>query len=180
MAAKKTSKNTPSKAGFIRAQPHDMPAKEVVAKAAEAKMTLSEAHVHAVRSSDKARAKRKNKAAKSTPSATTKPAKKKSPDKRAYKAAADSMDLDCSAACNACTAGAVCSSPSLAFYASSGCSNVITSIIVDSSCRNEAGNQGPFASVKYTVTPTNVSYVASGPLTAKVTSLSPKTVCCAK
>jgi hypothetical protein len=76
MAAKKTSKDSPSKADFIRAQPHDMPAKQVVAKAAEAKITLSEAHVHAVRSADKPRAKKKNKASKSA-GATAKPAGKR-------------------------------------------------------------------------------------------------------
>lgn len=78
MAAKKTSKSIPSKADFIRSQPHDMPAKAVVAKAAEASMKLSEAHVHAVRSSDKARAKKKNKATKSS-SATTKTSSTKKP-----------------------------------------------------------------------------------------------------
>jgi len=79
MATKKTAKNTPSKADFIRAQPHDMPAKQVVAKAAEASMKLSEAHVHAVRSADKSKAKKKNKASKSAVATTaTKPAKKSS------------------------------------------------------------------------------------------------------
>ncbi len=85
MAAKKNSKNTVSKADFIRAQPHDMPAKEVVAKATEASMKLSEAHVHAVRSSDKARAKKKNKAPKSTTAATKTSSKKKSSGKRGRK-----------------------------------------------------------------------------------------------
>lgn len=59
---KKTGTTPPSKAAFIRSQPATMSAKEVVAKASEAKMKLSEAHVHVVRSKAKADAK------KSTPS----------------------------------------------------------------------------------------------------------------
>jgi hypothetical protein len=78
MATKKTSKNAPSKADFIRSQPLDMPAKEVVAKAAEAKITLSEAHVHVVRSADKTKAKKKNNASKSAPTPTKTSAKKSS------------------------------------------------------------------------------------------------------
>ena len=49
-------------------------------------MKLSEAHVHAVRSADKSRAKKKTKATKSAPAATKTSSKKKSTGKRGRKA----------------------------------------------------------------------------------------------
>jgi len=86
MAAKKSAKKTskkrakpgpksgePSKSDFIRGLPRDTPAKEVVAKAKEAGMALTEAYVYAVRSASKgsgAKAKRAAKAASPAPKAT--------------------------------------------------------------------------------------------------------------
>lgn len=70
-AAKKTSthKTTMTKASFVRSQPRDMPAKDVVAKAAEAKIKLDEGYVYKIRTLDnKAAGKSKGrKAGASTP-----------------------------------------------------------------------------------------------------------------
>jgi hypothetical protein len=67
-AANKSAK--PTKASFVRAIPASVPAKEVVAKAKAAGMTLSEKHVYVIRSDAKKRSKKK--AAKgSAPKATT-------------------------------------------------------------------------------------------------------------
>lgn len=48
--AKKTSSKTPSKSAFVRGLPASMPAKEVVAKAKAAGLTLSDRYVHVIRS----------------------------------------------------------------------------------------------------------------------------------
>jgi hypothetical protein len=53
MAAKKAKKltsKTPSKSAFVRGLPASMPAKEVVAKAKSAGLTLSDRYVHVIRS----------------------------------------------------------------------------------------------------------------------------------
>jgi len=60
-------------------------------------MKLSEAHVRVVRSTDKTKAK-KNKATKSAPAATKTSSRKKSPDKRAYKADRKALVLSIRAA----------------------------------------------------------------------------------
>jgi outer membrane biosynthesis protein TonB len=49
----------PTKASFVRAIPSSVPAKEVVAKAKAAGMTLSEKHVYVIRSDAKKRSKKK-------------------------------------------------------------------------------------------------------------------------
>jgi hypothetical protein len=48
--AKKPSAKTPSKSAFVRGLPASMPAKEVVAKAKSAGLTLSDRYVHVIRS----------------------------------------------------------------------------------------------------------------------------------
>ena len=48
--AKKTSSKTPSKSAFVRGLPASMPAKDVVAKAKAAGLTLSDRYVHVIRS----------------------------------------------------------------------------------------------------------------------------------
>jgi hypothetical protein len=48
--AKKPSAKTPSKSAFVRGLPASMPAKEVVAKAKAAGLTLSDRYVHVIRS----------------------------------------------------------------------------------------------------------------------------------
>jgi len=60
MAAKKAKKltsKTPSKSAFVRGLPASMPAKEVVAKAKAAGLTLSDRYVHVIRSIAKRAAK---------------------------------------------------------------------------------------------------------------------------
>ncbi len=79
MATKNTPQQPQTKADFVRSLP-DTPAKDVVAKAAQAKLELTESHVHAVRSEDRARANQKKKSAKS--GTTTKAARKKSSSKK--------------------------------------------------------------------------------------------------
>jgi hypothetical protein len=49
----------PTKASFVRAIPASVPAKEVVAKAKAAGMTLSEKHVYVIRSDAKKRSKKR-------------------------------------------------------------------------------------------------------------------------
>lgn len=60
---KKSSKSAkpakPTKASFVRAIPTSVPAKEVVAKAKAAGMTLSEKHVYVIRSDAKKRSAKK-------------------------------------------------------------------------------------------------------------------------
>jgi hypothetical protein len=64
-----SKKPTPSKADFVRSLPSSTPAKQVVAKARAAGVSISETHVYGVRTADKAA--KKKKAAKKT---TSKPA----------------------------------------------------------------------------------------------------------
>jgi hypothetical protein len=57
---KKSQKSAkPTKASFVRAIPSSVPAKEVVAKAKAAGMTLSEKHVYVIRSDAKKRSAKK-------------------------------------------------------------------------------------------------------------------------
>src|ERR1700689_3464393 len=58
----------PTKASFVRAIPASVPAKEVVAKAKAAGMTLSEKHVYVIRSDAKKRGKKRG--AKAAPKAS--------------------------------------------------------------------------------------------------------------
>jgi hypothetical protein len=53
MAAKKSESNRPNKSAFVRNLPADLSAKEVVAKAKEAGLTLTEAYVYTIRSASK-------------------------------------------------------------------------------------------------------------------------------
>jgi len=75
--AKKSQKSAkPTKASFVRAIPTTVPAKEVVAKAKAAGMTLSEKHVYVIRSDAKKRsAKKKGGAAKGNAGTSTVAAK---------------------------------------------------------------------------------------------------------
>jgi hypothetical protein len=54
---KKSSRKTPSKSAFVRGLPATLPAKEVVAKAKAAGLTLSDRYVHVIRSIAKRAAK---------------------------------------------------------------------------------------------------------------------------
>jgi hypothetical protein len=53
MAAKKSESNRPNKSAFVRSLPADLSAKEVVAKAKEAGLTLTDAYVYTIRSASK-------------------------------------------------------------------------------------------------------------------------------
>jgi hypothetical protein len=53
MAAKKSDSTRPNKSAFVRNLPADLSAKEVVAKAKEAGLTLTEAYVYTIRSASK-------------------------------------------------------------------------------------------------------------------------------
>jgi len=67
MSKAKTSKPAKiTKASFVRGIPSSVPAKEVVAKAKAAGMTLSEKHVYVIRSDAKKRSKKRGGALKST------------------------------------------------------------------------------------------------------------------
>lgn len=73
----KPATKTVNKAAFVRALSKDMPAAEVVAKAKAQGLTLSAAHVHAIRSAAKAARKKKRAGAptKAAPSKASAPAK---------------------------------------------------------------------------------------------------------
>jgi hypothetical protein len=62
-----------SKADFVREQPSDLSAKEVVAKAKEAGLTLTENHVYAVRAGARKKAKDRSKATPKKPAMATRP-----------------------------------------------------------------------------------------------------------
>jgi hypothetical protein len=79
--SKRKSKPKQSKADFVRSQPSDMPASEVIAKAKAAGMSLNEDTVYKTRSLDKVRAKKKAGAKKRAASEGTKP-RGRSPDKK--------------------------------------------------------------------------------------------------
>jgi hypothetical protein len=83
VAKKKVGKAKPTKADFVRSQPADMPAKEVLAKAKAVGITLTGDAVYKTRSLDKTRAKKSGASAKKkTGKAPSTQTRGRSPDKK--------------------------------------------------------------------------------------------------